>query len=626
MLESSRSTQTPPPIATPAATPGSSTETPAATPAPTIKVGAPAAIPTPADASGGSNRAVQRRRRLRLRLRRTLVEARVEPFDADAASDCDSGGHPWQLDGDTGSDSCSDDQGRSSSGYSDSGGRLWMLESSRSTQTPPPIATPAATPGSSTEKPAATFAPTIKVGAATAIPTPADASIDGDTGSDSCSDDQGRSSSGYSDSDGRLWRLESSRSTQTPPPIATSAATPGRSTETPAATPAPTIKRTPVEARVESFDADTASDCDSGGRLWRLESSRSTQTPPPIATPAATPGRSTETPAATPAPTIKVGAATAIPTPADASVGSNRAVQRRRRLRLRLRRTPVEARVEPFDADAASDCDFGGHPWQIDGDTGSDSCSDDQGRSTSGYSDSDGRLWRLESSRSTQTPPPIDSGGRQWRLELSRSTQTPPPIATPADVCGGSSRAVRRRRRLRLRLRRPPLAARRRYRHRLLLRRSRSEQQRLFRLRWTPVEARVEPFDADAASDCDLGGHPWQIDGDNGSDFCSDDQGRSSIGYSDSDGRLWRLESSRSTQTPPPIDSGGRQWRLELSRSTQTPPPIATPAATPGSSTETPAATPAPTIKTPPPIATWAATPGRSTETPAATPAPTIKD
>ncbi|KAE8959550.1 hypothetical protein PF011_g30390, partial [Phytophthora fragariae] len=274
------------------------------------------------------------------------------------------------------------------------------------------------------------------------------------------------------------------------------------------------------EARVESFDADTASDCDSGGRLWRLESSRSTQTPPPIATPAATPGSSTETPAATPAPTIKVGAATAIPTPADASVGSNRAVQRRRRLRLRLRRTPVEARVEPFDADAASDCDFGGHPWQIDGDTGSDSCSDDQGRSTSGYSDSDGRLWRLESSRSTQTPPPIDSGGRQWRLESSRSTQTLPPITTPAD-----------------------------------------------------------------------------IDGDNGSDFCSDDQGRSSIGYSDSDGRLWRLESSRSTQTPPPIDSGGRQWRLELSRSTQTPPPIATPAATPGSSTETPAATPAPTIK-----------------------------
>ncbi|KAE9054806.1 hypothetical protein PF010_g32379 [Phytophthora fragariae] len=116
-----------------------------------------------------------------------------------------------------------------------------------------------------------------------------------------------------------------------------------------------------------------------------LESSRSTQTPPPIATPAATPGSSTETPAATFAPTIKVGAATAIPTPADASVGSNRAVRRRRRLRLRLGR--------------------------------------------------------------------------------------------------------------------PPLADRRRHRQRLLLRRSRSEQQRLFRLRWTPVEARVEPFDADAASD-----------------------------------------------------------------------------------------------------------------------------
>ncbi|KAE9071944.1 hypothetical protein PF010_g25674, partial [Phytophthora fragariae] len=234
--------------------------------------------------------------------------------------------------------------------------------------------------------------------------------------------------------------------------------------------------------------------------------------------------------------------------------------------------------VEPFDADAASDCDSGGHPWQLDGDTGSDSCSDDQGRSSSGYSDSGGRLWRLESSRSTQTPPSIDSGGRQWRLESSRSTQTLPPITTPADACGCSSRAVRRRRRLRLRLRRPPLAARRRHRHRLLLRRSRSEQQRLFRLRWTPVEARVEPFDADAASDCDLGGHPWQIDGDNGSDFCSDDQGRSSSGYSDSDGRLWRLESSRSTQTPPPIDSGGRQWRLESSRSTQTLPPITTPA------------------------------------------------
>ncbi|KAE9062839.1 hypothetical protein PF006_g31082, partial [Phytophthora fragariae] len=302
----------------------------------------------------------------------------------------------------------------------------------------------------------------------------------------------------------------------------------------------------PVEARVESFDADTASDYDSGGRLWRLESSRSTQTPPPIAT------------------------------PADVCGGSSRAVRRRRRLRLRLRRpplaarrryrhrlllrrsrseqqrlfrlrwTPVEARVEPFDADAASDCDLGGHPWQIDGDNGSDFCSDDQGRSSSGYSDSDGRLWRLESSRSTQTPPPIDSGGRQWRLESSRSTQTLPPITTPADVCGGSSRAVRRRRRLRLRLRR------------------------------TSVEARVEPFDADAASDCDSGGHPWQLDGDTGTDSCSDDQGRSSSGYSDSDGRLWMLESSRSTQTPPPI---------------------ATPAATPGSSTETPAATPAPTIK-----------------------------
>ncbi|KAE9289334.1 hypothetical protein PF008_g25911 [Phytophthora fragariae] len=124
----------------------------------------------------------------------------VEPFDADAASDCDSGGHPWQLDGDTGSDSCSDDQGRSSIGYSDSDGRLWRLESSRSPQTPPPIVTSAATPGRSTETPPATPAPTIKVGPAAAIPTPADQQ--------------------------RLFRL----------------------------------RRTPVEARVEPFDADAASD------------------------------------------------------------------------------------------------------------------------------------------------------------------------------------------------------------------------------------------------------------------------------------------------------------------------------------------------------------------------------
>ncbi|KAE9170368.1 hypothetical protein PF004_g27900 [Phytophthora fragariae] len=370
----------------------------------------------------------------------------VEPFDADAASDCDSGGHPWQLDGDTGSDSCSDDQGRTSSGYSDSGGRQWRLESSRSTQTPPPIATSAATPGRSTETPAATPAPTIK---ARVEPFDADAAsdcdlgghpwqIDGDNGSDFCSDDQGRSSSGYSDSDGRLWRLESSRSTQTPPPI------------------------------------------DSGGRQWRLESSRSTQTLPPITT------------------------------PADVCGGSSRAVRRRRRLRLRLRRTSVEARVEPFDADAASDCDSGGHPWQLDGDTGTDSCSDDQGRSSSGYSDSDGRLWMLESSRSTQTPPPIATPAATPGSSTETPAATPAPtikvgaaaaIPTPADACGGSSRAVRRRRRLRLRLGRPPLADRRRHRQRLLLRRSRSEQQRLFRLRRTPVEAGVEPFDADAASD-----------------------------------------------------------------------------------------------------------------------------
>ncbi|KAE8882786.1 hypothetical protein PF003_g33047 [Phytophthora fragariae] len=310
-----------------------------------------------------------------------------------------------------------------------------------------------------------------------------------------------------------------------------------------------------------------------------------------------------------------VGTPAPIATSAGAPGGSSRAVRRRRRLRLRLRRppladrrrhrqrlllrrsrseqqrlfrlrrTPVEARVEPFDADAASDCDSGGHPWQIDKDTGSDSCSDDQGRSSSGYSDSGGRQWRLESSRSTQTPPPIATPEATPGRSTETPAATPAPaikvgaaaaIPTPADACGGSSRAVRRRRRLRLRLRRPPLADRRRHRQRLLLRRSRSEQQRLFRLRRTPVEARVEPFDADAASDCDSGGHPWQIDGDTGSVSCSGDQGRSSSGYSDSGGRLWRLESSRSTQTPPPI---------------------ATPAATPGRSTETPAATPAPTIK-----------------------------
>ncbi|KAE9282165.1 hypothetical protein PF001_g23440, partial [Phytophthora fragariae] len=311
-LESSRSTQTPPPIATPAATPGSSTETTAATPAPTIKVGAAAAIPTPmdacggwsravrrrrrlrltpADASGGSSRAVRRRRRLRLRLRRTPVEARVEPFDADAASDCDSGGHPWQLDGDTGTDSCSDDQGRSSSGYSDSDGRLWRLESSRSTQTPPPIATWAATPGRSTETPAATPAPTIKVGAAAAIPTPTDA----------CG--------GWSRAVRRRRRLR-----LTPADASGGSSRVVRRRHCLRLR----LRRTSVEARVEPFDADAASDCDSGGRLWRLESSRSTQTPPPIATPAATPGSSTEIPAPTPAPTIKVGAAAAIPTPMDA--------------------------------------------------------------------------------------------------------------------------------------------------------------------------------------------------------------------------------------------------------------------------------------------------------------------
>ncbi|KAE9338381.1 hypothetical protein PF008_g12099 [Phytophthora fragariae] len=258
-----------------------------------------------------------------------------------------------------------------------------------------------------------------------------------------------------------------------------------------------------------------------------------------------------------------VGTPAPIATSAGAPGGSSRAVRRRRRLRLRLRRppladrrrhrqrlllrrsrseqqrlfrlrrTPVEARVEPFDADAASDCDSGGHPWQIDEDTGSDSCSGDQGRSSSGYSDSGGRLWRLESSRSTQTPPPIATPAATPGRSTETPAATPAPtikvgaaaaIPTPADASGGSSPAVRRRRRLRLRLRRPPLADRRRHQQRLLLRRSRSEQQRLFRLRRTPVEARVEPFDADAASDCDSGGHPWQIDGDTGSVSCSGDQ------------------------------------------------------------------------------------------------------
>nr|KAE8919705.1 hypothetical protein PF009_g29993 [Phytophthora fragariae] len=103
---------------------------------------------------------------------RAPLEARVEPLNADAGSDCDSGGHSWQLDGDAGSshardtsiDFYSDDRGRSSSGYCDSGWRHCTIVSSR------------LTPGQVTpETPAATPAPTIEVEAAAAIATPAGA-------------------------------------------------------------------------------------------------------------------------------------------------------------------------------------------------------------------------------------------------------------------------------------------------------------------------------------------------------------------------------------------------------------------------------------------------------------------
>ncbi|KAE8999537.1 hypothetical protein PR003_g21403 [Phytophthora rubi] len=255
-------------------TPGSSTdtlnqimpETPGvATPAPTTPIESPAPIATPAGATGGSRRATRGRhrrrlrprrpplaarrrrrtkprRRRRLRLRRPPLEARVKPLNGNAGADCDSGGHPSQLDGDagsshagaTGSNSCIDDQGRSSSSYFDSGGRQWRLKSSRSTQTPASISTPAATPGSSTESP-----------------------------------DQATS-------------------------------------ETPTATPAPTIE---------------------------------VGSPEPIATPEATPGSSTETPdqatpetpAATPAPTIVVGTPAPIATPAGLTGGSTPVARRRRR-------------------------------------------------------------------------------------------------------------------------------------------------------------------------------------------------------------------------------------------------------------------------------------------------------
>ncbi|KAE9009046.1 hypothetical protein PR001_g16543 [Phytophthora rubi] len=97
---------------------------------------APARITTPAATTGGSSRAARRRHRHRLRLRRPPLAA---PQSRQAGA--------------TDSDSCFDDQGRSSSGYSDSGGRQWRLKSNRSTQTPASISTQAATPGSSTESP-----------------------------------------------------------------------------------------------------------------------------------------------------------------------------------------------------------------------------------------------------------------------------------------------------------------------------------------------------------------------------------------------------------------------------------------------------------------------------------------
>ncbi|KAE8961236.1 hypothetical protein PR001_g30107, partial [Phytophthora rubi] len=54
--------------------------TPTATPVPTIVVGSQS----------------------RLRLRPPPLEARLQPLDTDAGADCDSGGYPWQLDGDVG--------------------------------------------------------------------------------------------------------------------------------------------------------------------------------------------------------------------------------------------------------------------------------------------------------------------------------------------------------------------------------------------------------------------------------------------------------------------------------------------------------------------------------------------
>ncbi|KAE9259791.1 hypothetical protein PF008_g33277, partial [Phytophthora fragariae] len=117
---------------------------------------------------------------------------RVEPIDA-GPSDA----------GDASNDSCSDDRGRSSSGYCDSGGRHCTIVSSR------------LTPGQVTpETPAATPAPTIEVEAAAAIATPAGATarscrdvgpIDaGDVGCGSCSDDRGRNSNADCDISGRL--------------------------------------------------------------------------------------------------------------------------------------------------------------------------------------------------------------------------------------------------------------------------------------------------------------------------------------------------------------------------------------------------------------------------------------
>ncbi|KAE9043690.1 hypothetical protein PR003_g8001 [Phytophthora rubi] len=162
-----------------------------ATPAPTTAIESPARIATPEGATRGSRRAAQRRRRLRLRLRWPLLAARrrrrIKPRPRhqhrlllrrsrskqqrllrlrraplhDRAEPIDAG--PSDA-GDAGNDSCSDDRGRSSSGYCDSGGRHCTIVSNRLTPDQVTLETPATTP-----------APTIEVEAAAAIATPAGA-------------------------------------------------------------------------------------------------------------------------------------------------------------------------------------------------------------------------------------------------------------------------------------------------------------------------------------------------------------------------------------------------------------------------------------------------------------------